>query len=425
MYASLGLGASNEYRGSYDQNVRLLAKLQGGGGGGGSVPDEWGSGQWHGSADLPDYLKKYQEQIFGSAQKPPETRASSMEELWEQLQPETGLPEPLDRRAEREALREEYGVAELETSLQDINAALEEEFAFFESQRTAERGRSVAMSVIEGRIGEHERTARERIDFLGRQKSRATDELNTKYTIIGQFMQDVGLDYTDAVRRYESEFSRNLQIYNVVREERKEARSQYERQIDNARANLQIYTNAITKGNLNWSDMSTDQKVMISKLEVQSGLPVGFIGSLKMSAKDRLLNINEKTGEALMIGEDGRFNVVQTGMTPSGGGGVGGLTPTQTRAYTSKAMKIFDTIDQSYETVGGKAQEREEAGRGDKMLSKQEYEFAAERILAEIGDPEMASEILKRAWDAGGFKLWEPGQKGEWPSGVVNKWWEQ
>jgi len=50
-----------------------------------------------------------------------------------------------------------------------------------------------------------------------------------------------------------------------------------------------------------------------------------------MSAKDRLLSVNDKTGEALMIDANGNFNVVQTGMRPTPTADTAPGTETSTR----------------------------------------------------------------------------------------------
>ena len=173
------------------------------------------------------------------------------------------------------------------------------------------------MNVIAGRIGEEERAYLERQDYITREKTQVTNELTTKYNLIGQLMNFEQQTYQDTVTRYENEFNRNIKMYDIIRGEERDALSDYERAIDRAKANLTIFANAVTVGNLSWDNMDDTQKVLISKLEVQSGMPLGFVSSLQMSAKDRLISVNEKTGEALMIGADGKFNVVQTGMTPT------------------------------------------------------------------------------------------------------------
>jgi len=266
--------------------------------------------------EVTPYLNQFQAELF-KARERPEVRVPTAEELKKELAPTTAYPEPLKRVEEFERLRTEYGVADLETSLANIKAQIDEEYALLRQQRGIEEGKPVPMGVITGRISEEERTAQERIDFLGRQQARITDELNTKYSLISTYMNLMGLDYNDAVKRYDDEFKRNVQMYNIISGKEEAALTQYERDRTAARANLQIYTNAITSGNLSYENLSADQKLMVTKLEVQSGLPVGFISNLKMSPKDRLLNINEKTGEALLVDEKGNFNVVQTGMRPT------------------------------------------------------------------------------------------------------------
>ena len=262
------------------------------------------------------YLNAFQGDIFKAAEAPA-VKIPTMEELKKELAPGIPYPEPLKRVEEFKALRLEYGVADLEKSLTDIKAQIDEEFALLREQRGIEEGKPVPLGVIAGRITEEERTAQERIDFLGRQQTRITDELNTKYSLISTFINLMGLDYGDAVDRYDNEFKNNVTMYNIISGKEELALTQFERDKTAARANLQIYTNAISEGNLTYADMSADQKLMITKLEVQSGFPVGFISNLKMSVKDRLLNVNDKTGEALVVDENGNFQVIQTGMTPT------------------------------------------------------------------------------------------------------------
>ena len=296
--------------------------------------------------EVTPYLNQFQGELF-KAQERPEVKVETMEELGAKLKPGVGLPPLIKRAEERERMRVELGVAGLETSLTDIKAQIDEEYAALRQQREAQRGKGMPLNVVAGRIGELERTAQERIDFLGRQQARITDELNTKYTVIGQYMQDIGLDYGDAVARYDTEFKNNVTMYNIITGKEEAALTQYERDRTAARSNLQIYTNAITAGNLTYADMSSDQKLMVTKLEVQSGLPIGFISNLNMSAKDRLLSVNDKTGEALMIDANGNFNVVQTGMrpTPTTGAGEGKATDQDYKDALVEDVRASQTLD--------------------------------------------------------------------------------
>lgn len=267
--------------------------------------------------DINQFLEKYQDEIMSSVAQKPETRVRTPEEIKAMVEPSVGLPGVLDYKQMFTGYRDEYGVSDLEQALTGLKAEEDELVAGFRQQRTAERGKPVALNVIAGRIGEEERAYLERQDYLTREKSQVTNELTTKYNLISQLMGFERQTYQDTVEKYENEFNRNIKMYDILRGEERDALSDYERSIDRAKSNLTIFANAVTAGNLSWDNMDDSQKVLISKLEAQSGMPLGFISSLQMSMADRLISVNEKTGEALMIGEGGQFNVVQTGMTPT------------------------------------------------------------------------------------------------------------
>jgi len=322
------------------------------------------------SADqVTPFLNQFQGEMYDAGQEPA-VRIPTMEELKETLKPDVGLPPLLKRAEEREALRLEYGVAELETSLTDIKDQIENEMNILREQRGIEEGKPVPLGVIAGRITEEERVAQQRIDFLGRQQNRIVDELNTKYTIIGQYMQDIGLDYGDAIDRYDNEFQQNITMYNIISQKEEAALTQLERNRTAARANLQIYTNAITAGNLDYASMSEDQKLMIGKLEAQSGFPIGFIGSLNMSAQDRLLSVNDKTGEALMMNADGTFNVVQTGMR---------IAPEEVPAPERRTIEKTETFNELQS-------ELDRLGGGDKYVRPDQWQYLRRQWIS-LGYP--------------------------------------
>ena len=234
----------------------------------------WGNGVWTDgeepglptkSEEVTGYLNNYQNSILNK----------SMPEVREMIAGGAEKPALLNRTQDFEDLRATYGVSDLETTLNDLKAQEDQEVAAFRQQRFDEQGKPVATNVIAGRIGKEEQAANERLDFIGRQKARVVDELNTKYSIIGQIMQFKSLDYADAVSAYETEFSQNMAVYNLMSTEQNRAE-------DVARANLQIFMTAATKGNLDYASLPADQKVMINKLEAQAGLPVGFTSSLKL-----------------------------------------------------------------------------------------------------------------------------------------------
>lgn len=274
----------------------------------------------HGSGSTPTskdqvtpFLNNLQESAFNSYSAVP-TKTRTAEEVREMLTPDMPKPEQFSAAQEFQKLREEKGIQGLEDQLNELTAQEDEEVAFFRKQRFDERGKPVAMGVIQGRISEEEQAAAERMDFIGRQKARINDQLKTSYSVINMMMGFMEGDYQRATEAYNAEFDRNLKIYDIVRGEERDARSDFESDRANASANLTTYMNAVTSGNLSYDSLDTSQKLMIQKLEIQSGMPQGFISNLQMAPGDKLITFNDKTGEALMTNADGSFSVVQTGM---------------------------------------------------------------------------------------------------------------
>jgi len=305
----------------------------------------WGEGVWTGGEEpMPQskeevgpFLNDFQKNLLEIKQAP-EVRVDTMEGLQEKLAPAGGPPTLLNRVEKFGEMREEHGVAALEDTLNTLKGEMEEEEAAFRKQRTAERAKPVPMGVIEGRIGEEERAYQERTDYLGRQQARITDQLNTKYNVISTYMNLMSLDYQDAVNQYDKEFTRNMNMYEVILGQEAEARTQFERDRDAAKSNLQIYMNAITAGNLNYASMSTTEKLMVSKLEAQSGLPIGFMSSLKMNPKDRLMAISEDKTQAWMIGEDGNLRIESTGLRAKPSAGTATEREAEKDAYYKNAL---------------------------------------------------------------------------------------
>lgn len=173
------------------------------------------------------------------------------------------------------------GISDLETSLNDLTNQEKEIRAGFRQQKYDEQGKPVAMNVIEGRVGEEERAANERLDTVLRQKDYVTNQLKTKYDVVNNLMNLKKLDYTTATDQYNTAFTQNLQLFNTVKGITDEQKTEAEREQDNARANAQIVYNSIQSGGLKLTDISPEQKLSITKMEMQAGLPSGFYENLQ------------------------------------------------------------------------------------------------------------------------------------------------
>ena len=294
-----------------------------------------------GGGDLPSYLQNFQQSAMDSLAtlKPADT--PSFDELKNNLTPDIAKPETISRIDTREEMRAEYGVDALEAQLNSIK---DEETLIADELRaltgTEEGKKGIPLNVIQGRITEEERVAQQRMDAVIRRKNSITNELTTKYNVINTYVTDLGLDYGDAVEAYNNDFDRNYKIQSmvtdmsnkafdqkldvlktgvdIVMDTAKFAETVKQNDIDNARANLTTMANAITSGNMTYDTMSADKKLQIQKLEIQSGLPVGTIGSLGISPKDRILGFSSDNSEAWVIGADGKtMTTIPTGLTKS------------------------------------------------------------------------------------------------------------
>jgi hypothetical protein len=296
------------------------------------------------SDQLPNYLADFQKTAMESLSSLKPVEVPTFEELKNNLTPDTPAPTPISRVAERERLRTSLGLTELESELNDIKT---EETRITDELRAltgTEEGKPVAMNVISGRITEEERVAQQRLDAVLRQKNSIINELNTKYNIINTYVQDLGLDYQDAVQAYNTEFERNYKVQSMITDMSSQAFDQQvgliktgfditmdtakfeqtirQANIDNARANLTTMMNAVSSGNLSYGTMSNDQKLQIQKLEIQSGLPVGTMSNMGLSPKDKVLAFSSDNSQAWVIGQDGKMKVISTGLTPKSDGTV-------------------------------------------------------------------------------------------------------
>lgn len=326
------------------------------------------------SDQLPSYLADFQKTAMESLSSLKPVEVPTFEELKNNLTPDTPAPTPISRVAERERLRTSLGLTELESELNDIKT---EETRITDELRAltgTEEGKPVAMNVISGRITEEERVAQQRLDAVLRQKNSIINELNTKYNIINTYVQDLGLDYQDAVQAYNTEFERNYKVQSMITDMSSQAFDQQvgliktgfditmdtakfeqtirQANIDNARANLTTMMNAVSSGNLSYSTMSNDQKLQIQKLEIQSGLPVGTMSSLQMSPKDKIISTSTADGitSIIMMGADGQPFVQKFGTSTKTGATVGGLTASQTTTLRNdiKSGKEFDVLYKKY-----------------------------------------------------------------------------
>lgn len=312
------------------------------------------------SDNLQSTLDNYQSSLMPV----PEVKVPTAEELKTSLAPSTPAPTPISRTQLLEQQRTALGVGDLERELNTIKEEERQIQATLRATTGAEEGKPVALGVMAGRITEEQRQANQKLDFINVRKATVVDELNTKYNAINTYVQYAGLDYQDAVQAYNDDFNRNVQVQNLLSGFRQEAwkyatdaisinNTIKQNNIDNARANLTTITNAITSGNTTYANLPADQKLQIQKLEIQSGLPVGTIANMQLSAKDKILGWSDDKTQAMVSDGNGGFKIVGTGFTSKSGNGSGGASTAQLSALRSDIAKklTLDALIKKYNNL--------------------------------------------------------------------------
>lgn len=198
-------------------------------------------------------------------------------------------------------LSKEYGLDSLQATINDLTAQQADLEASLRVNKAAEEGKPVATNVIAGRISEQTRQAQEQYDFLTRQKARAVDQYNSALGAVKMIMDFTQTDYSNAKESYDSQFSQTLQLINYAQGVIESEKTDQQRAIDNARANLTIITNAIQSGNVDLNSVAPEQRAMINSLEVQAGLPIGFTSAIKSDPKANIVSITENQGQIQVL----------------------------------------------------------------------------------------------------------------------------
>lgn len=249
-------------------------------------------------------------------------------------------------------LRADYGVSDLEEQM-NILKQEQRDLDAIKRQRTAgAREKRVSEGVIAGRVSTIERQENERIDANLREQQYLSDQLNTKYNVINTIMGLEQTDYTNAVNSYDKKYSQVVDTLNLARGLRSDQLSEEERVETSARANLQIMYNALSSGAADFDSLDPSAIATITKLEVQSGLPIGFYQALKARAGNAEIvstNSRENAGVAytdiIMRNADGSLYVetLSRGGVDVKGGGSGPGNVDAFEFSNSQVGKLVET----------------------------------------------------------------------------------
>lgn len=354
MAVDLGIvKAPNQYTGTADQNISLLNKLKTG------TPKT--PTQVVTQDQATSFINANQTQDVAAAQtvdEPPvRNNGADLVDVFKKATGKTGLvpdytlPTAPNFEESFSQMRQKYGVDDLEATVNDLDIQEQDLQAQKRISTDAELGKPVAMNVIGGRVSEQERNFNERIDFVGRQKTRAINELKTATDTIENMMNLRKMDYEVAKGRYDTEFAQNIQLFNTLKGVAEFNASEEEKAADNARSNLQIIYNSIKDGGLDAAAVDPTTKAKISKLELQAGLPQGFYDGLAAKKPDsKVLSTTTreaggvKYADVIFQNPDGSISTqnIKLGAASSGGGGT---KPTESELMRSARGEIAGQLN--------------------------------------------------------------------------------
>ena len=275
-------------------------------------------------------------------------------------------PKPPSLVEQFEAKRNEYGLDTLEAELNDLRREEREQQAIRRERIGSTYEQRSRMSAIQGQVTEIERQEMERLDFIGREIQYRTDLINSAYNVINLYTQLTQQDWQNSKEWWTTQFNANMAMHQQLQSEyefeKTFAQQQLEWQQSVATANLQIYIDMISNGQLFYDNMDAATKADITKLEIQSGLGIGFISKIQIDPDKQIKSITTRidgtTKYADIIKVDPRTGKVTVESvrlgreyTYTGGGGSGSSATTNTAIENMKQDKL--AIQTQFEKVNG------------------------------------------------------------------------
>lgn len=274
-----------------------------------------------------------------------------------------------DQRTLDTARRERSAIDDEMSSILNERLAIDEElqkYAINAGEGTTEAGRI-------GAVSEAQRNANERLMVLNRRELVLETKLQTRLNVISELSRAQQTEYEFAVQAYESKFSKALQLYDIFQAEEQKA---YDRQMDAyniqrqeqddlrrfAMASADTLIQGIKEFPEAFNNPPRDSLRKWQEIELQAGLPEGYIQNISMAANsmgeqwDYKTTIGSKeTGyNALFVSSSGETKVLQvvpgfggsssSGASggSSGGGGSVAITPEDRRILTGAGFSTSD-----------------------------------------------------------------------------------
>lgn len=307
-------------------------------------------------------------------------------------------PEPTNLVSLYNQLRTERGVADLESSVTALQSAENDVAARLRERTNIERGKAVPLNVMSGRIGEIETQEKENLDYIDRQLTTKTLQLQTANNIISNIISLTSQDYSNASTWFNNEFSKRMQVHSAY-----ETEADHDQQV--AQSEAEIVINMLQNGTMSYDSLTPEQKITYGKMEVAAGFEPGFLASIKMTPGANVITTSSRTGsdgynyvDIVSRQADGSIKVenVKTGkaaVTSSSSGSSSSSTATAEYSASDlvKARNIFKQADiQDYtDNVEGSS------GKADGILSENEVAWVQNELSGTF-DPQTAAALYDK-----------------------------
>ena len=282
-------------------------------------------------AQREEEARKTKEAIENAQRIAAETDQAKLDKIKSEIVPSVTAPTAPNLTATYEELRSSQGVVPIEARITSIRTEKADLLAQLDKFKKAEPV-GVSQGFATGRISEEEQNVRDRVDFLTRQENAEIDSLNNKNKYIETVMNLTETDYGNAVTRYNTEFSQNLQMQTAIQNYQSFEQAEENRIRDDARAYLTSVGNMVQNSGKSWDDVDPGMKADITAAELKAGYAPGTLEAFSKSKPNANLigsrDGYDASGDAIttLIYDDGlgglKTTIVKTGGTKESDSGV-------------------------------------------------------------------------------------------------------
>lgn len=276
------------------------------------------------AAQKEEEARKTKEAIENAQRIAAETDQAKLDKIKSEIVPSVAAPSAPALTAKYEELRSSQGVVPIEAKITSIRTEKADLLAQFDKFKKAEPV-GVSQGFATGRISEEEQNIRDRIDFLTRQENAEIDNLNNKNKYIETVMKLTETDYDNAVTRYNTEFSQNIQMQTAIQNYQSKEQAEENRIRDDARAYLTSVGNMVQNSGKSWDDIDAGMKADITAAELKAGYAPGTLEAFSKSKPNANLigsrDGYDQSGNAIttLIYDDGlgglKTTIIKTGGT--------------------------------------------------------------------------------------------------------------